>query len=136
MKDSSIEKIVKKAVLKIHKKEELPITTLPQRVRFCFFDSRSMFIPDIIPVPGDGPNRARVELSNFIKETDRRIRAGKKLFSGVVVYDPRKVSHNTATWMCPLLERTLKDFKRRDKKFHCIIATHKDKYMEYKKHTK
>ena len=136
MKKSSIEKVVKKAVLKIHKDTGSVLPDLPSRVKFCFFDSKSMFIPKDGPVPNDGDYHSRVNLDDFIKETDKRIRAGKKLFSGVVVYDPRRASHKTVTWMCPLLERTLDDFKRGNKKFHCIIATSEDKYLEYKKCTK
>lgn len=132
MKESTIEKMVKKAVTKIHE----DTGKHPNRVKFCFFDSKSMFIPKDGPVPNDGPHHSRVDLSDFIKESDKRIREGRKLFSGVVVYDPRNVSHRSASWLCPLLRMTLDDFKRRDKQFHCIIATDKDKYLEYKKCTK
>jgi hypothetical protein len=134
VKDSSIKKIVKKAVTKIHKDIELVQDNLPQRVVFCFFDSKSMFIPKYGEMPNDGPHRTRVDQADFIKESDKRIREGRKLFSGVVVYDPRQVSHRSATWMCPYLVNTFENFKKRDKKFHCIMATGKDKYLEYKKY--
>jgi hypothetical protein len=134
MKESSIKKIVKKAVAKIHEEHVEPGDTIPKRVRFCFFDSRSMFIPGIVEIPGDGPYRGRVNASDLIRETDRRLRAGKKLFSGVIVYDPRRVSHKSETWMCPLLKNTFNDLKAKDKKFHCIMATSGDSYLEYRKH--
>ena len=129
MKSSSIEKIVKKAITKIDTEDSKFGTN---RVKMCFFDSKNLFVPKQIGIPGD-PRGSRIDLSDFVKESDKRIRTGRKLFSGVVVYDPYHIAYFSSTSLCPVLADTLDSFKQRDSKFHCILARDKKSYVEYRK---
>lgn len=129
MKTSSIDRIVKKAVTKLLVSDKISKRVL---VKLCFFDSKSLFIPKQTKLPGD-PYGARVDLSDFIKESDKRIKARKKLFSGVIVYDPHRAAYSCSSSMCPILRDMFTSFKKRNSKFHCIIARSKNTFIEYKR---